>query len=99
MIYVTDTLRINFHHNIVQGEKTPYGNTLCYIQELRTQHQFDVEDGEWVDIAVGLARCSKGDMFSRTVGRKLAFTRAVSGVYSREKRKILWNAFRAGVKQ
>lgn len=46
-----------------------------------------------VEISLGEAYCSVNDNFERSVGRKIAFSRAVSGL-ERELRTSLWQEFR-----
>jgi hypothetical protein len=49
---------------------------------------------------VGIAKCAKGDMFARSVGRKLSLNRVLSKeingqrVLDREERTAIWNTLR-----
>lgn len=64
-----------------------YGNkeeknrtTVCEIKRLK-----DADDKDGEVIGRGRAECSIKDIFSKTKGRKLAFTRALNQIYPNDK--------------
>ena len=104
MIYVSDTTRIRFRHTIptegtwvyrVSPEIIPHrisGATQCMIETKNG-------DGEWGTWQDGEAVCSLSDSFQRSVGRKIALTRALVGVEPKSLRKDFWEAYFRKVKR
>lgn len=60
--------------------------TLCTI--------FKKEDDTIIPMSVAGAICHKDDNFDKGVGRKIAFSKAVRYISSKEDRKLLWNWFK-----
>jgi hypothetical protein len=44
-------------------------------------------------VAHGYAICSHRDQFNKNTGRKLALSRALSDVFTREERQLFWDAY------
>jgi hypothetical protein len=89
MFYVNPKLRFRFFH--VREEKSYYSaKTICVVEKI-----YEEWDNNWRPIAQGIARCSKGDVFSRATGRKLSLERALLSANLKEKevRKQIWKTY------
>ena len=105
MFYLSDTTRVRFKHTVANGatgvvavfdDAIPHvvkGTTLCKIEMKNTE-------GEWDIWEQGVSICSKEETsFVKSVGRKLALTRALENVEPRELRRDFWEAYFRNVKR
>jgi hypothetical protein len=61
--------------------------TVCDIREV------GYYNGRSIALAAGIAVCSPQDQFNKNTGRKLALSRALSDMFSREERQLFWDAY------
>ena len=53
----------------------------------------DVLDGDGDCIGSGLASCSPRDQFNKNTGRKIALSRALDEIFTRDERQLFWDAY------
>ena len=105
MIYVSEDTRIRFRHHIstkdlgviaVSSDSKPRvtrGVTYCFI-ETKTK------DGDWETWQYGEAVCSLSEEnFEKSIGRKIALTRALIDVTPKSLRTDFWEAYWRNVKR
>ena len=86
------TLRISFHHNIIQEDGKPVrGSTRCTIEE-----EYLYDGGGFREISHGHSECYVGDQFNKAIGRKIALTRAMQNPFlgfSKATRTKIWKRY------
>jgi hypothetical protein len=75
--------RISFAHDSKERK------SFCNIDEIKGEG----ESREFNTVSIGTAICGPKDNFNRIVGRKVAFTRAVS-IFTKEEREAFWNIYK-----
>lgn len=80
----TDDFQVDFKHKIYNGENTSMnGHTQCMI----------IINEEKPEVYQGESLCSKEDNFSRKLGRKYSFERAVENIQDKDLRMNIRKAF------
>ena len=84
------TYDVRWYHtnNHIQGKNRKGSLTECMILERIDEQLIEI-------VGQGVAKCSKKDNFCKATGRKIALARAIKENFTKEGRKIFWDAYLA----
>jgi len=84
-----------FENEYPNGHKKYRKYTNCIITLMSDKQEKSLSEPDWNRpfVYIGQARCAPVDQFSKDIGRKIAFSRAVSCFENKHVRTVFWDAY------